>query len=84
MSEYIKVFYLNGDGRGFARKVEVPVGTTTGAFIRGQLKQDYEQQEELQNPSKWDIRVNGEIPVAEDVLLDGARVTIAPDKVGGA
>ena len=84
MSDLIKVVYLNGDGGGFAKKKYVSPGTTVGQFLDAQLQEDYEDDVELQNPEKWDIRHNSGPAIANTVLQEGARITVAPTKVGGA
>ena len=72
----MKVFYLNNTGGGFADTIEVAEGTTLGQFFAqkmpGQSAQDYL------------VRLNRQPASAEEVLTDGARVSITPTKIQGA
>lgn len=74
--ETMQVFYVNGEGAGFADVVDVPKGTTVGSFFKQQMGGSPEDQ--------YTIKVNRDITPSDYVLHEGDKVTITPAKVGGS
>jgi len=72
----MKILFINNDGAGFADHVEVEPGTT--------VNQLFEQRCHAGKPSNFLIRVNRQPCSAEQVLLEGDRVSITPTKIEGA
>ena len=72
----MKVFYLNNTGGGFADHVQVEPGTTVGAF--------FDKQMPGRDPHDYLIRVDRQACSADQVLQEGARVTVTPTKIEGA
>jgi len=72
----ISVRYLNFNGGGFARTLELAEGTTLATFLA--------VQDDLGTPSDFTIRVNREVATADQVLADGDKITVSPTKVAGA
>ena len=72
----MKVLFLNNEGAGFADHVEIESNMSVSAFFDKQLPD--------RKTSDFLIRVN-RLPVAADqVLVDGDRVTMTPTKIEGA
>ena len=71
-----RVLYINNDGGGFADHLEVPEGTTVGAFFQQKLPH--------RSPADFLIRVNRQPVTAEQTLQEGDRVTMTPTKIEGA
>lgn len=72
----MKVLFLNNEGGGFADSVEVPPGTSVGAFFSKQFPG--------RPTTDYLIRVN-RLPVgADQVLAEGDRLTVTPTKIEGA
>jgi hypothetical protein len=72
----MKIFYLNKGGGGFADHVEVEPGTTVGAFFAERMPG--------RDPHDYLIRVDRQACTEEQVLQEGARVTVTPTKIEGA
>jgi len=72
----MRVLYINNDGGGFADHVEVDEATSVKQFFAERLAG--------RKPEDYLIRVN-RLPVASDQILhEGDRVTVTPNKVEGA
>jgi hypothetical protein len=77
LKEHImKVLFINNDGGGFADHVDVPEGTTVGAFFAKQLPGA--------QPADYLIRVDRLPAGADQVLVGGNRVSFTPTKIEGA
>ncbi len=74
--DMIFILYVNGEGAGFAGRVEVPRGTTAGTFFKKEMAG--------LNSAEYKIKVNRDITPEDYVLQDGDKVTITPEKVGGS
>ncbi len=73
----IKVYFLNGDGSGWADPHEVADGTTVGQIFSSKMGARSKAED-------FQIRVNREIVSAHDILEDGDTVSITPRKIEGA
>ncbi len=71
----MKVLFINNDGAGFADYVEIETGTTVKAFFNKRCSG---------LASSYLIRVNRQPVSAEQVLVEGDRVSITPTKIEGA
>jgi hypothetical protein len=71
----MQILFINNDGGGFAKKIEIEKGTTVAAVFSGHV---------LGKPEDYLIRVNRQIAVAEQVLKSGDRVSFTPVKIEGA
>ena len=71
-----KILYLNNDGAGFADYVEVASGTTVEQFFAERVPNG--------KPQDYLIRVNRMPVAANQVLLDGDRISVTPTKIEGA
>ena len=72
----MKIFFLNNDGGGFANQIEVAEGTTVAELFAQRMPSC--------DPHDYLIRVNRQPTTAEEILSDGARVTVTPLKIQGA
>jgi hypothetical protein len=72
----MNILFINNHGGGFADRIDVPDGTTVQQLFEKQLP-DCEPQDFL-------IRVDRLPASADQVLHEGARVSITPTKVAGA
>jgi sulfur carrier protein ThiS len=71
----MKVLVINNDGGGFADYVEIAEGTTVQELFR--------QHVENGKPADYLIRVN-RLPVpADQVLVEGDRISFTPTKIEG-
>ena len=71
----MKVLVINNDGGGFADYVEITDGTT--------VQQLFRQHVENGRPADYLIRVN-RLPVpADQVLVEGDRISFTPTKIEG-
>lgn len=73
----IRVMFINNDGAGFAKILELDPGITVGDVFFEQLGEDAQ-------PVAYLIRVNREIAALETVLADGDKFTATPTKIDGA
>jgi hypothetical protein len=73
----VKVTFLNNDGGGYAKVLELDEGTTVQqVFVK--------EMGESAKPENYLIRVNRQ-PVASDATLaDGDRLSCTPTKIDGA
>ena len=71
-----RIFFLNNSGGGFASHVEVEDGTNVAGFFSRQMPG--------RDPHDYLIRVDRQVCSEEQVLQEGARVTITPVKIEGA
>ena len=72
----MKILFINNDGGGFAGPVELSEGTTVSQFFAKQLPDA--------NPADYLIRVDRLPAAADQVLVEGSRVSYTPTKVEGA
>jgi len=72
----MKVLVINNDGGGFADYVNVAEGTT--------VAQMFERHVNSTNPSNYLIRVNRQPCAADQVLVEGDRISFTPTKIEGA
>ena len=72
----IEVQYLSNEGGGFAKKIKVAVGTTVGEFFRKVAGS--------KNADRHLIQVNRQVASVDDVLTDGAVVSVTPTEVRGS
>jgi sulfur carrier protein ThiS len=71
-----RVLLINNDGGGFADRVEIEDGTTVNHLFAAHMKGA--------KPANYLIRVNRQPVAADQVLVDGDRVSITPTKIEGA
>ena len=71
----MKIFFINCDGGGFADHLEIPTGMTVSELFAREVEGD---------PRGYLIRVNRQAAPREQVLQEGDRVTITPQKIHGA
>jgi hypothetical protein len=72
----MKAFYVNNDGGGFADHVEIEPNTTVSQFFGQRLPE--------RNPQDYLIRVNRLPAAADQVLQEGDRISLTPNKIEGA
>jgi hypothetical protein len=72
----VTVRFLNAQGNGFAKPVEVKRGTTAVQFIAEQLGNEAFE--------KYTIRVGGRPAIEDEVLEDNVAVLVVPQKQEGA
>jgi hypothetical protein len=72
----MRVLFINNDGGGFADHIDVADGTTVAKLFAQKLPD--------RTPADYLIRVNRQPAPAEQVLLEGDRVTFTPTKIEGA
>ena len=72
----MRIFFINHTGGGFASTIEVPEQTTLGQLFNQKMPgcsaEDYH------------IRLNRAPAPADEMLSEGARVSIAPCNIEGA
>ena len=78
------VMFINNEGEGFAKKVEIEEGTSIGDFVTGFLADQNEKDDGDRGPNDYKIKVNRENVAADQVLTDGDRITMTPTKIEGA
>jgi len=76
MSETISIRLICNNEAGYADNVTVPAGTSIGELFREKMPEH--------NPADYVIRVNAEPVQRAQILCNGDRVTISPQKVAGA
>lgn len=72
----MKILFINNDGAGFANHIDIESGTTVQALFDQKIGRGKE--------SNYLIRVNRQPVSAEQVLVEGDRVSITPTKIEGA
>ncbi len=72
----MKIFYINNTGSGFADQIEVAEGSTLGQLFATKMPGCC--------PADYLIRVNRQTAAADELLIDGCRVSITPVKIEGA
>ncbi len=72
----MKILLINNDGAGFADQIEIAHGTTLGQLFQERVPHG--------RPQDYLIRVNRQPATADDVLLEGDRVSMTPTKIEGA
>ena len=71
----INITLINNSGGGFADRTQVEEGTTIQRLVAGRVSGD---------PAGYLIRVNRQPVQAHQVLREGDRVSITPNKIAGA
>ena len=69
----MKILYINNDGAGFADHIEVNAGTTVSQLFADRVPGG--------KASDYLIRVNRQPASADQVLLDGDRVSFTPAEI---
>jgi len=72
----MKLLYINNAGAGFAEHIEVESGTT--------VEKLFAQRMPGQQPGNYLIRVNRLPAAADQVLVEGDRISITATKIEGA
>lgn len=72
----MKILFINNDGAGFANHIEIESGTTVQTLFNRKIGNGRE--------SNYLIRVNRQPVSADQVLVEGDRVSITPTKIEGA
>lgn len=72
----MKILFINNDGGGFADHIEIEAGTTVSQLFTNQVRHG--------KPQDYLIRVNRQPAAAEQLLIEGDRVSITPTKIEGA
>lgn len=70
------VLFLNNEGEGFAKRIEIEPGMPLNAFLNEYIE-DFEA-------DNYVIRVNREPAEENQPLADGDRVSASPRKIEGA
>jgi len=73
----VRVTFLNNDGGGFAKELELEEGTTVGTVFAREMGESSKAEHYL-------IRVNRQPMTADTVLVDGDRLSCTPTKIEGA
>lgn len=74
--EGMNVLFLNNEGEGFAKRLDLPEETTLESILKEQIDEF--------RPDNYVIRVNREPQPANYILKDGDRVSASPRKIEGA
>lgn len=72
----MNVLFLNNDGEGFAKQIDIDGDTRLDKFL--------DQNIEDFDPSNFVIRVNRQPAVSDYILQDGDRISASPRKIEGA
>ena len=72
----MQIKYVNNNGGGFAERTILADGTTLKQFVVLKVQDE--------TPGEFKIRVNGQVETGDYILKDGDRVSVTPDKLGGA
>jgi hypothetical protein len=72
----MRIFFINNDGGGFADHIDVSAGATVQALFRQRVQHG--------KPADYLIRVNRQPAAAEQILVEGDRVSFTPTKIEGA
>jgi hypothetical protein len=72
----MRILFINCDGGGFADYIEVAPGTT--------IQRLFEERMPNGRPQDYLIRLDRQPTAANQVLHEGARVSITPVKIEGA
>lgn len=72
----MRVLFLNNEGAGFAEYVDVEPGTTVIAFFQQRFPE--------RKTTDFLIRVNRQPVPADQVLVEGDRISFTPTKTIGA
>jgi hypothetical protein len=72
----MKCLFINNEGGGFANHIEIEEGTTVSKLFAQKLPD--------RPPQDFLIRVNRQPAAADQVLREGDRVSMTPNKVAGA
>jgi hypothetical protein len=70
----MKILLINNDGRGFADYTDVQHGTTVQELFERELGSQAKSQDYL-------IRVNRQPCAHDQVLVEGDRISITPNKI---
>lgn len=72
----MKILFINNLGGGFAGHVDISEGTTVERLFQERMIGEH--------PENYLVRVNRQIVVATQLLVEGDRVTFTPIKIEGA
>ena len=72
----MRLLYINNSGGGFADYVEVTPGTTVAQF--------FQERQPDHKPDDFLIRVNRQVAAADQILVEGDRVSMTATKIEGA
>jgi sulfur carrier protein ThiS len=72
----MRVLFINNDGGGFADHIEIAAGTSVAELFRQRINDG--------KPDDYLIRVNRQSVSAEQILQEGDRISISPNKITGA
>jgi len=72
----MRILFINNEGCGFANHIEVATGTTVQALFSKHLPG--------RQAEDFLIRVNRQPAAADQVLVEGDRVSITATKIAGA
>jgi len=72
----MKILFINCDGGGYANHLEIADETTVAALFAAQVPHGHARD--------YLIRVNRQPASADQVLVDGDRVSFTPTKIEGA
>ena len=72
----MRILFINNAGAGFADHVEVEPGTTVNKFLENRVS-DY-------RAADYMIRVNRQIATADQVIVEGDRISCTARKIEGA
>ena len=73
---FMKLFFINNDGGGFADTIEAPEGCTISQLFKDRMQHG--------KPADYLIRVNRQPAPEGLVLQEGDRVSVTPTKIEGA
>lgn len=80
----MEVLYVNNEGGGFARQVEVRADTKVADFCKVHAGIESSKDGDEFTPANWKIRVNREPVPGDYILQDGDKITVTPVKIKGA
>ncbi|MGB7160279.1 MAG: hypothetical protein WBD40_19585 [Tepidisphaeraceae bacterium] len=72
----MRILFINNDGGGFASHIDLADGTT--------VAQLFDKQIPGRDPEDYLIRVDRQPAAADQVLVEGQRVSFTPTKIEGA
>jgi len=72
----LRILLINNNGGGFADHIEIADGTT--------VQQLFDEKIGKASPADYLIRVNRQPCSADQILLEGDRISITPTKIEGA
>lgn len=70
-----KILFINHEGGGLAREVSITENMTVQDFLDTRIDGDL---------NEYSVKLNREIVAGSQVLKDGDKLTVLPNKAGGA